>query len=325
MEANRQLRLYLAILLGGWAALAAAGVYYARLKGVPTGLAWPIIAAFLVEYAFYLIPGFERLRQDLRDRVPVLWYAGLLAASAVTPYLIYSLPTSRFSPDLFLRLSFLVLFISYWFVFRRPSRVTDLMMLFLLGSILMFRFFPRVYLSPIPDIRIDVLGQLMLIRLAATVFLTIREEPASGFGFIPGPRDWKTGVKWFLLFLPVWLTLGLALGVLHFSPNGKELRFAPLVFLGFLWVVALSEEFAFRGLLQRWIGEWTGRPQTSIVLAAAVFGLSHLGFGRFPNYKFALLAAIGGWFYGKAFAETGSLRTSMVAHALTVTVWRTLF
>ena len=325
MEADRQLRSYLAILLAGWAALAAAGVYYARLKGVPAALAWPVVAAFLVEYAFYLIPGFERLRQDLRDRIPVLWYAGLLAASAVAPYLVYSLPTSRFSPDLFLRLSFLVLFISYWFVFRNPSRITDLLMLVLLSSILLLRFFTHVYLSPIPDIRIDVLGKLMLIRLAATVFLTIREEPASGFGFIPAARDWKAGLKWFLFFLPVGIPLGLALKVLNFSPNARELRFAPLLFLAVLWVVALSEEFAFRGLLQRWIAEWTGRPQASIVIAAAIFGFSHLGFGRFPNYKFALLASIGGWFYGKAFAETGSLRASMVAHAMTVTVWRTLF
>ncbi len=57
MEANRQLRTCLAVLLAGWVALAAAGVFYARTKGIAAFVAWPVIAAFLVEYAFYLIPG----------------------------------------------------------------------------------------------------------------------------------------------------------------------------------------------------------------------------------------------------------------------------
>jgi hypothetical protein len=34
-----------------------------------------------------------------------------------------------------------------------------------------------------------------------------------------------------------------------------------------------------------------------------------------------VLAAVAGWFYGKAFEQAGSIRASMVTHALTVTVW----
>jgi membrane protease YdiL (CAAX protease family) len=325
MEAGRQVRSYLGVLLCGWAVLAAAGCYYARLKGIALASAWPVLAAFLAEYAFYLLPGFRGVLWEVRERIPLSGYAALLAASAVAPYLIYSTACGQFAPDPFLRLCVLALFIAYWFVFRPPSRIADVALVALLVVVTLLRFFSRVYVSPFPEVRIDVLGQLMLIRLAAAVFLTIREEPASGFGFLPARRDWQIGAKWFLLFLPVWIALGFLVRALHYSPNLREFRMAPAVFAGILWVVALSEEFLFRGLIQRWIAEKTGGIDSAIVVASVIFGLCHLGFGSFPNYRFALIAAIGGWFYGKAFAETGSIRTSMVAHALTVTAWRTFF
>jgi uncharacterized protein len=51
----------------------------------------------------------------------------------------------------------------------------------------------------------------------------------------------------------------------------------------------------------------------------------HLPFGTFPNWRFALIAAIAGWFYGRAYLKTGSIRAAMVAHALTNVTWKTFF
>jgi membrane protease YdiL (CAAX protease family) len=39
----------------------------------------------------------------------------------------------------------------------------------------------------------------------------------------------------------------------------------------------------------------------------------------------AAVSAVAGCFYGMAYRKTGSIRSSMVTHALVVTVWRTLF
>ena len=47
---------FLAALLIGWIVLGAAGVLYARFKGIPNWAAFPLLAAFLVEYPFYLVP-----------------------------------------------------------------------------------------------------------------------------------------------------------------------------------------------------------------------------------------------------------------------------
>ena len=96
-------------------------------------------------------------------------------------------------------------------------------------------------------------------------------------------------------------------------------------FFGILWVTALGEEFLFRGLAQQWIGEWLKSPWAGLLLASLLFGSVHLWFRAFPNWRFAILAAVAGIFYGLAFRRAQSIRASMVAHALTVTTWRLFF
>ncbi|MCL4851822.1 MAG: CPBP family intramembrane metalloprotease, partial [Bryobacteraceae bacterium] len=94
-------------------------------------------------------------------------------------------------------------------------------------------------------------------------------------------------------------------------------------FLGFLWVVALSEEFFVRGLLQQWLSKWMNSPVAGLLIASLIFGLLHLPFrSAFPNWRFALLAATASLFYGRAFQQAGSIRASMVTHALVVLTWR---
>src|SRR4051794_22259182 len=44
-----------ATLFGGWLVLCVAGLSFARLKGIPNWAALPALAAFLIEYPFYLV------------------------------------------------------------------------------------------------------------------------------------------------------------------------------------------------------------------------------------------------------------------------------
>ena len=46
-----------------WLVLVAAGIVYARMRGIPSRIAIPIIAAFLIEAPLYLAP-------SLKVRVP---------------------------------------------------------------------------------------------------------------------------------------------------------------------------------------------------------------------------------------------------------------
>ena len=61
------------------------------------------------------------------------------------------------------------------------------------------------------------------------------------------------------------------------------------------------------------------------MVSSVIFGLVHLPYRAFPNWKFAILATVAGWFYGRAYLKTGSIRAAMVAHALTNVTWRVFF
>jgi membrane protease YdiL (CAAX protease family) len=119
--------------------------------------------------------------------------------------------------------------------------------------------------------------------------------------------------------------LALWLGALRWHPEAWNPGKALLTFLAILWVVALFEEFVFRGLLQQWLRDWTGSAGLALAVTSVIFGLAHLTFRDFPNWRFALVATLAGWFYGRAYQQAGSIRAPMVAHALVVTTWRSAF
>jgi len=305
--------------------LSVAGFLYAREKFVPPSLAVPIIAAFLFEYPFYLLPGFAGAREWLSRRLLSPTLAVLLTASALAPYLVYSLGAGQFRWGALVRLAVLAAAVSFWYVIRQPSVTADLAFLVLLAAPILMRFFDWVYTSPLLNLDLDVLGQLMLIRLAAAAVLIFRKPEGVGFGFLPTAREWKIGVLHFAMFIPVGFALALAIGLYRFQPSFGPWWKPVGLFVGMLWVVALSEEFLFRGLLQRWLTDWLGRPQAALILAALLFGSVHLWFRQFPNWRFALVAAVAGWFYGRAYRVAGGIRAAMVAHALTNVVAKTLF
>jgi membrane protease YdiL (CAAX protease family) len=63
----------------------------------------------------------------------------------------------------------------------------------------------------------------------------------------------------------------------------------------------------------------------AVIVSTVVYGCAHLWYHDFPNWRFALIAAVVGCFYGAAYLRRGSIRAPMVAHALVVVTWRMLF
>jgi membrane protease YdiL (CAAX protease family) len=309
-----------AALLIGWILLGAAGLLYARERGIPAWAALPVLAAFLLEYSFYLVPGFEQLRERLAGpRLP--W---LLAASAVAPYLIYSIGTGQFQWAALAKLAVLALIVSFWYVVLPAGAAADIGLLCLLAAVLLGKYFKPIYPRPLPRLDVSVLGQLALIHISAMALLVQRRVAGTGFGFLPRKEDWAIGVRHFFYFLPVGLPVALAIGAFRLGPVAPAWKIAG-TFFGILWVVALSEEFFFRGFLQQQLTKWIGSAHAGLAITSVLFGLVHLGFRGFPNWRFALVAGLSGWFYGRAFQQAHSIRASMVTHALVVTTWRALF
>jgi hypothetical protein len=311
-----------AALLIGWVALGAVGVLYARWKGIPSWAAFPVLAAFLVVYPFYLLPAFPSARDRLGGR-SLVWY---LLAAALLPYFACCAGAVQFEWGSVMRLGSLAVAFALWYVVLPVNIAVDLGFLGLIPAVLLGKYFEPVYRSLYPGFKdIVFLGHITLIVMAVTVLLMERRVYAPDYGFLPNAREWRIGVIHFVYFLACGLPAGLLLGAMNIRTPAPIWKVAGM-FLGFLWTVALSEEFFFWGVLRQWIEDWTWMRRSAWIFTACAFGLVHLSFGgKFPNWRWVLLAGILGLFCGRARNQAGSIKAGMVTHALVFAAWRGFF
>jgi membrane protease YdiL (CAAX protease family) len=308
-----------AALAAGWIALVIAGLLVARAKAIPLSTALPIVAAFLLESPFYLAVGFPAVRERLAGaRLPAI-----LAVSAVLPYLACSLGAIPFHWTALAQLAAVAAGLGLWYVVLPVNIATDAGFLLLIAFLMIGKYFDTIY----PEVyrqKLSILGTLALFHISALVLILERRVPETGFGFWPHRREWLQGVLHYLYFLVLGAPLALALGAVHFT------RVAPwwsvaATFVGFFWVVALWEEFMFRGVLQQWMEHWMWSRLAALLLTSAIFGAVHLWFRGFPNWKWALTAAVLGIACGRARNHTGNIRAGVITHALVVATLRAFF
>ena len=316
------MRRYALTLLLLWPAGALAARWYARAEEIPAGVAIPVALALLLELSLYAALAF----QETRDRIARLgrWLPSALIASAAVPYLVYAWPTGMFDVRALGELLALAGAASAWYYVLPHRRIADAAFLVFMAAVVLARLFDRIYASPVDGLDVQILGHLLWIRLGITALLLVRRLDGIGFGFWPSRREWLIGLRQFAILLPLAAALLYGLDFARLNLDAAPWGMAPFTFFGILWVVALSEEFFFRGLLLRWLADWLGTVP-GLVIASLAFGAVHLSFREFPNWRFAALAALAGLFYGRAYLQGNGIRAAMVTHALMVTTWRTLF
>ena len=311
-----------------WAACAIAGYLYSQQQNIPAATTLAALPAFLLEAAFFYVLGVERLRGRV-ERLPRTALALLLTLAAAAPYSAAALALGSFRWQSLAQIEALAAAASFWYVLLPPRPAIDILFLALMALAVLTRVFHSLYVNPHPRLPLDALGQMMWIRTGAFVMLSIRRVKGVGFGFWPAPREWRIGAGYYAVFVPVAAALAWGIGFARprIPAAGLErTSFLALVtFLGVLWVLALGEEFFFRGLLQQWMTGWLASEWGGLLATSLVFGGVHLWFRAFPNWRFAALAALAGVFYGLAFRQARSIRASMVTHALVVTTWRIFF
>ena len=317
------------------AALIIAAASYASRFDVPMSVAVPVGLAFLVQASVYLIPGFPTVRLAVESRFTRPALALLVSAVSVVPYLLYSVPTGVFAWQSFGKLLGYCLVISLFFVVARPhpKRLAwqDVIVLALLAYPMvsgLSTMFQDIYRSPhdsIPTLR--PLGQLMLMPLGVTAYLSIRGLANTHFQFVPSRDDLVAGLRQFVFFLPIGLTLAVGIGFSQWSPRPFDSWTYPFEVTGgalaFYATVGLSEELFFRGIIQNLLAESYSRPLLARFLASVLFGLAHITRG-FPNWRYVAVAAVLGWFCGTAYAQRRSIVASNVTHTLVVVVQRFL-
>src|SRR5579872_2117067 len=325
----KPMRQFLIALLLAWTGACIAAYLYSQQQNIPASLTSAVLPGILLEVGLYLVPGFQEVRKRF-EAIPSKWVrAGLLTASGVVPYVVVSLAMGRFSPTSLLLLAVLVAVASFWYVNPKRMWVLDLLFLVFMALVFVSKAFGMLYPHLTTRISLDFLGRLMWIRVGLLAVLSIRRIENVRFGFVPSKREWKIGLQQYVFFLPVGAVLALTLHFARFQPKEgpwwQVVAIAVGTFLGYLWVLAVGEEFFFRGFLQQLLSRGLGSQVAGLLLASSLFGAAHLWFRTFPNWRFAVLAGIAGVFYGLAFMRSGSVRASMVTHALVVSTWRMLF
>ena len=305
---------FFAVVAAVWALGSIAAFLYSTQENIPGSVAVPVALAFLVELSFYLTVGFD----DVRRR----WRSYTLFGSTLIPYCLYSIPAHVFAWKQFGLLALLAAAVCFWFEQGRRSPFRELLLLAVMAAVYLAKTFKGIYVSPLPDLRVDALGQFMWFRIGLVTILS-PGGPKLSLMLLPSAHAFKIGTLYFLGFMPVALALNTWLQFTRFQPADGYWWKTPGTFLAFLFFVAFYEEIFFRGILQQRLTQWWGK-WGGLLAASALFGFVHLWFRQFPNYNWVILTFFLGLFCGHAFLRAG-IGASIVTHALVVAAWRGFF
>ena len=249
----------------------------------------------------------------------------ILPAVLVVPWLIVALGSGMVMTGwllLYLLIPVVLATLEFLAVRLDPSQrghLLDFLVLVPLGLAVDLR-----WLEPAWPPKLAVLGKLTLLDAGLYAFLAVRCLRAVGYDLRFRTRDWTTGFRELLFYMPIAIPLGLSLGFLHFH---HHLAHPWLILPG--WIVtlvgvALPEEIFFRGWIQNLLERRIGRTG-ALLVTAIVFGLSHFNKRTaFFNWRYVLLAAIAGIFYGRAWRRDHRIAASAITHATVDTLWGAL-
>jgi uncharacterized protein len=322
MAMFRAFRPYLiALIIVSIALVIAAYSYAARFPVHTHWIMTGVLPAFVLEAACFLVVGFEDVRNWFQDRLRPAVKSCCLTLSVVLPFLVITAGSGTFDLHALSILFCLSALLSFWWILF-PHRTTwDIGFLIVAAAPLVLKVFPRLYVTPEPKLQIEILGH-------AAWILTQRRFDLGPVSFWPKANEWREGSVQFLLSVVPASATALLLHFARFEPRNLPvltwIAYAAGTFFGIMWFVALSEDI-FRSVITRLFLRASTNTWIAIAGSAILFGCAHLWARDFPNWRYAIVAGIAHAFFTAAYLRAGSIRASMVAHALTVTLWRMAF
>lgn len=299
----------------GFITLIAAFLTIARRFDVTISPATGVSVALLL--APYWAFGFglgEWLAKRLRGRLPRL----LAPLSLIAAYLVFALPAREFRWSMLSGMTAVVLSVTLLLDRLKGDPCwRDWLVLAILGISVDLHFFDRAW----PVAGLSGMPKLLFVDAGLYGYLVLRPVHGIGFDFRLRLSDALTGLREFLFFAPVAIGLGFALGFLHFH---KTLSSPGAFMAGWLFTVffvALPEELFFRGLMLNMLERCIGTSR-ALALTSVLFGLAHFNKrAAYFNWRYVILAAIAGVFYGRAWLARRRLAASAITHATVDTVW----
>ena len=285
-----------------------------------------IVIAAVLALVPYLAAGFFPARSAGCARRFPSWAQILLPSLICLPYLLVSLDAGIFYWRWLALYALLPIAIAALLQRSGPRRPgwmkcwPEFLVLAILGLSVDLRWFEHAWPA-----NLSAFNKGLLLDAGIYGFVAIRNLEGVGFDLRLRFRDLAIGLREFLFFLPLALALGLALGFLHLHPFGSTIGAVALKFaaawLFTFFFIAVPEELFFRGWLQNLFEERMGRLP-ALVTTAILFGLSHFNKRALHfNWRYVLLAAIAGIFYGRAWRRHRRVGASAITHATVDSVW----
>ncbi len=294
------------------------------------------ILALGILVAAYVGLASSQVVEALRLVASVRWRGGLLVGVLLVPYLLVTLPHAGIAPDAFLaglaRMA-VYLFVPGLLLLFRPARNGPLDPF---DTAAIVALWLPVEFDLLPEASVRVAGAVHLpvpllsaICLGFLLFRVIRPLAAVGYTYRFGGYDLSQALLALAAYAAAALPLGMALGFIRFGVAPFDAADWLLKLLAIYFLTAIPEELLFRGAIQNLVEQRFGRNAATWLVAAAIFGLSHLNnitaHHRPPNWPYVAMATLAGLAYGWAWRRSGKITVSAITHTLVNFVWGVVF
>ncbi len=192
----------------------------------------------------------------------------------------------------------------------------DFLVLAVLGLAVGLRWFEHAWPPGL-----TIFNKVLLLDAGIYGFVLIRQLDGTGFDLRLRLKDLGIGLREAVFYTPIALALGLSLGFLHAHRDWPGLGPIAFAWLFAFFFIAVPEELFFRGWLQNLLEKRMGR-NGALFLTACLFGLAHFNKRTASfNWRYVLLAALAGIFYGRAWRQERRVGASAVTHATVDAIW----
>ncbi len=192
----------------------------------------------------------------------------------------------------------------------------DFLVLATLGLAVDLRWFEGAWPA-----HLAIFNKMLLLDAGIYGFIAIRQLEGTGFDLRLRLRDAAIGLRELAWYMPIALTLGLSLGFLHLHARWPGITAIAVAWIFTFFFIAVPEELFFRGWLQNLLERRMGRT-AALFLTAILFGLAHFNKRAVHfNWRYVLLAAVAGIFYGRAWRSERRVGASAITHASVDAIW----
>jgi len=192
----------------------------------------------------------------------------------------------------------------------------DFVVLAVLGLAVDLRWFEGAWPA-----HLAIFNKVLLLDAGIYGFIAVRQLEGTGFDLRLRLRDAAIGLRELALYTPIALALGLGLGFLHLHADWPGVLPIAGAWIFTFCFIAVPEELFFRGWLQNLLERRMGRTG-ALILTAILFGLAHFNKrAAHFNWRYVLLAAVAGIFYGRAWRSERRVGASAITHASVDAIW----